>query len=50
MRVGCANWGGFIMLNLEKSSDDFESDLDPIIQRMADWELGKARVGMLVDL
>lgn len=45
MPVGCANWCGFIMINLEKPSEDFENDLEPIIQRMADWELDSQEVG-----
>lgn len=45
MQVGCVNWCGFIMLNLGKSSSDFDRDLKPIIQRVADWELAKQELG-----
>ena len=39
LSVGCVNWCGFIMVNLEKANEDFETDLAPIIIRVADWEL-----------
>lgn len=43
--VGCVNWCGFIMVNLQKVTSTFETDLQPIIRRIADWQLGDQVLG-----
>ena len=42
--IACVDWCGFIMIHLEKSESDFESDFAPLIQRMSNWDLKNQRL------
>jgi Rieske 2Fe-2S family protein len=41
MTVACVNWCGFVMVHLNRTNEDFETDFAPIIQRTAPWEMEK---------